>query len=341
MHPFGDERQRFISICTIDFDQDLIAFSDESGHIQLPLARLREPDSEPPQRSEFRSFEIASPPTLDLLAFSPPYQKLTTFIPQRRLAFASRILTDFAHQWRHILRSSYADSTFRRLAKAVISIATNSFHTQELSTRMQVDYYDRRPQVLKLPTWAPYESQSFTVGRTKVILNQDLRTALEIVKKKVEEIGKPLNTSNCTEQRTYLLLSMRHILVCHVDAAGNFSHTAPKAFMDGITPPSISAIELFLQVLLPSRLPPHTPVHNLPLEIQDRILYHVSAGPIEAARLGCILGIGSPFTWRRAVDWPRHGGPIEMKSNPTHRNEYSPVESRIYFEGVFSEICYQ
>jgi hypothetical protein len=150
-----------------------------------------------------------------------------------------------------------------------------------------------------------------------------------------------MNPGDRTEQRTYLLLSVRHMLVCHVDSTGTFSYTAPTTLMDGLTLPSHSAINLLLQALSPSRPPLRTPVHNLPLEIQDRILEHVSEGPVEAARLGCVLDLGSPFTWMRAVDWPRRGGPVELLTSPSHPTESTPVESKICFGDVFSGVSYR
>lgn len=124
-----------IFVCTFDLDQDLLTYSDwERGHIQLPLARLRKPNYEPVQRSEFTPFEMASPPVLDLTRFPPPYHTPSTSVPERHFAFSSRILSDFAEQWGHILKSSYAEPTWRRLAKAIIRIATCDFQVDEIST---------------------------------------------------------------------------------------------------------------------------------------------------------------------------------------------------------------
>ncbi|TVY23756.1 hypothetical protein LHYA1_G007433 [Lachnellula hyalina] len=123
--PFGDKRQLLTFVCSFNLDRDVLCYSDESGHIQLPLDRLRKPPQ--PQRQEFTPFEIVPPAQLDLAEFPPPYHSPSTPISARRLAFLSRILSDFAEQWRHILRSSYAESTFRRLAKAIVSLATCEF----------------------------------------------------------------------------------------------------------------------------------------------------------------------------------------------------------------------
>lgn len=340
--PFGDRCQSLRFVCSFNLDEDLLSYSDESGHIQLPLARLREPGSDPLQRSEFTPFEIPSPPQLDLAEFPPPYQEPpSTPIPERRLAFSSRVFSDFAHQWRHILRSSYAESTFRRLAKAVVSIATDDFRVDELFMRQHIPLSNPYVTVVDVPFWQPYERHLFSIGGTTVVLHQDLHTALQIAKDEARESSRLMNPGERIEQRTYLLLSVRHMLVCYVDSTGTFSHTAPTTLMDGLTPPPPSAMNLLLQTLSPSRPSPRTPVHNLPLEIQDQILEHVSEGPVEAARLGCVLGLGSPFTWMRAVDWPRRGGPVVLFSSPSHRTETSPVESKIYFGDVFSGVSYR
>ena len=341
MKPFGDRRQNLRSVCTFNLDQDLLCYSDESGHIQLPLARLRKPGSDPLQRSEFAPFEIASPPKLDLVGFPAPYQKPSWPVPERRLAFTSRVLSDFADQWRHILRSSYAESTFRRLAKAIVSIATYDFRVDEVSTRQHIYFGSSYVTVLDVPSWEPYERPLFSFGGTTVILHQDLKTALKIAKNEAKKSGEVLNPGDYTEQRTYLLLSVRHMLVCHVDSTGTFLYTAPTTLMDGFTLPSPPAVNLLLQVLSPSRRPPQIFVHKLPLEIQDRILEHVSEGTVEAARLGCVLSLGSPFAWIRAVDWPRRSGPVELLISPSHRIESTPVESKIYFGDVFSGVSYR
>lgn len=110
--------------------------------------------------------------------------------------------------------------------------------------------------------------------------------------------------------------------------------------MNGLTPPSLSAVGLLLQTLLPPPSP-RTVLHDLLVEIQDRILEHVSKGPIEAARLGCLLELGSPFIWIRNVDWPRSGGSVEFHDRHKFRYERSPVESKIYFGDTFSGVSYK
>ncbi|KUJ10912.1 uncharacterized protein LY89DRAFT_739893 [Mollisia scopiformis] len=341
VRPFGDRRQNLRFVCTLDLDRDLLMYSDESGHIQLPLDRIRKPSYDAIPRSDFVPFEISPPPQLDLAEFPPPYKKPTIPVSERRLAFSPRILSDFADQWRHILRTSYTDSTFRRLAKAVVSIAACDFQIDEVSHNNHIFFRSYYVTVLDVPSWEFYERHLFHVGGTTVVLDQDLQRALDIARDDAKQSTKGMKTGGRGDQRTYLLLSVRHMLVCHVDSAGTFSYTAATTLMDGLTPPSPAAINLLLQVFSPCRPLFRTPIHELPLEIQDRILGNVSQGPLEAARLGCVLELGSPFTWMRAVDWPRRSGPIELSVSPCHRYEISPVESKICFGDGFSGVSYR
>jgi hypothetical protein len=112
-------------------------------------------------------------------------------------------------------------------------------------------------------------------------------------------------------------------------------------FMNGSSPPFPDAIRLLLQALSPAfPLLAGTPVHALPLEIQDQILDHVLEGPVEAARLGCLWSLGSSFLWQRRVDWPRQSGPLALLTSPTHRSPGTAVESKIYFGDTFSGVSY-
>jgi hypothetical protein len=139
----------------------------------------------------------------------------------------------------------------------------------------------------------------------------------------------------------YLLFSVRHIILCHVDGKGALLYTARAAFLNGIDAPSSAAIVLLLQGLSFTFPPPRTWVHNFPIEIQDRILEYVSEGPIEAARLGCLLNLGSPFGWMRTKDETRMRGHIERHECYTHRSEATPVESQIWFGETFSGVTYK
>ena len=196
--------------------------------------------------------------------------------------------------------------------------------------------------VVYVPSWEPYSDHVFRVGGTIVVLDQDLQSALKIARFDLKERAEAIIPGDRKEQKTYLLLSIRHVMLCHVDSTDKFSYTAPIPFMNGSSPPFPDAIRLLLQALSPAfPPPPGTPVHSLPLEIQDRILEHVSKGPVEAARLGCLWGLGSPFLWQKRVDWPRQGGPLALLTSPTHRSPGTAVEFKIYFGDTFSGVSYR
>lgn len=80
-----------------------------------------------------------------------------------------------------------------------------------------------------------------------------------------------------------------------------------------------------------------TMLHTLPLEIQSRVLYKYStiSSPVVSAKLGCELGLGSPFLW---FDRDMK---IGVQTNKTHRGETSPIESQIFFSGIMSGLSYK
>jgi hypothetical protein len=336
--PFGDMRQGRINVCSLDFTQDLLLYSEASENIKLPLSRLREPNSEIPQRSEFTPYKINPPPLLDFAVFPPPYNSPSHPVAELRRVLISPILSDFAFQWRHILRSSYRKPTLRRLAEAVVKIASNDFRIEEVSKTNNIFFGSPYVDVIDQPSWKLGEDQMFSVGNTIVIVHEDLEAAFKIAKEEAAS-RKAASSSGLVEKQTYLLFSVRYLIAAHVDSTGVFSHTAPTTFMDGHALPSPSAITLLLQVLLPPR-PPHTPIHNLPLEIQDRILSLVSEGPVEAARLGCSLDLGTPFTWKKELRHKKQGVSIELLQSNSHRSDDTPVESKICFGDKFSGVSY-
>ena len=178
-----------------------------------------------------------------------------------------------------------------------------------------------------------------------MVLDQDLENALALTKQHMREALESVGTgSKKSEDRPniYLLLSVRHVMLCRVDRYGDLSYCAPMPFLNGVDTPNSAATTLILQALTFAFPPaPHTKIHDLPIEIQDRILEGVSEGPIEAARLGCVLGLGSPFTWMRSKDLSRRQGPIERHMCFTSRHDASPVESGIYFGKTFSGVAYK
>jgi hypothetical protein len=116
----------------------------------------------------------------------------------------------------------------------------------------------------------------------------------------------------------YLVMSLRHIVLCRYSGT-NLGWTQPEPFLNRRNPISDRALDLLLSAI-PARLS-KTAIHTLPIEIQDWILRHISHGLVEPAKIGCILGLGSPFTWKDGKMV------VETERVHTHRTDGSPVKS--------------
>lgn len=134
---------------------------------------------------------------------------------------------------------------------------------------------------------------------------------------------------------TYAILTLRRLTLCKVE--GNvFMWTRPEALF-GDAPASDDAIDVILWATNTARdaeLETNR-LYLLPIEIQDRILDHATTSPVASAKLGCELGLGSPFSW---VD---RGAKIRLEEAKRHRFESSPVESQILFDRVMCGLSYK
>ena len=123
VNPFGDMRQAAMTAYTFDLKKDILFLSDASQNQQLPLNFFRNHDC--PTLADFTPVEVPSPPELNPSAFPLPYWNLKFPVSERKLAFIKRIFSDFNFQWRHVLRNTYADTIFRKLASAILHISTS------------------------------------------------------------------------------------------------------------------------------------------------------------------------------------------------------------------------
>ncbi|PVI02626.1 hypothetical protein DM02DRAFT_653291 [Periconia macrospinosa] len=136
-------------------------------------------------------------------------------------------------------------------------------------------------------------------------------------------IGTTANSNSCAVDEAHFDPRRVHI---HQD-------TKPKRLFDGTQPPSNEAIDLLLEAT--QTRPPTTLMHKLPIELQDMILNKVSAGPIESAKVGCMLNTGSVFTWKCG------DRDIEREEGRRNRTPWTPVESHIWFGNYSSGIAYK
>ncbi|KAH6707846.1 hypothetical protein BKA61DRAFT_135159 [Leptodontidium sp. MPI-SDFR-AT-0119] len=339
VNPLGDKRQALVTVYTFDLDQDMLYFSDATQNLQIPLSCFR--SDEIVLLEMMKPYEPPPPPSLKNGALPPPYWKPTQSASVRSVSFVKRVLSDFGHLWRHILRRGYSEHTFRQFAMAILRIgsldvdireeASRWLHTSMLSQRGPYVWIHSRP------TWKACGEQIFPLGKIMVVLDQNLDKAHSLA----EADASKLLITEPPNSMLYLLLSVRHVALYKVDCNGVTKCTEPAALLNGIDCPSNEAVLLLLHATAAaSPPPPRTSVHKLPVELQDRVLSNVSEGQVKAAHLGCLLELGSTFGWLRSDD-TRRGGQIEALLSPTHRHETTPVDSKIYFDGVFSGLAYR
>jgi hypothetical protein len=244
------------------------------------------------------------------------------------------VLHDFNYKWRHILRRQYNDLIFRRLARAIIRIATMDFNIVEISSVLQRDRWFP-VSTSDYPEWGPFDSHVVQIGRLSIVLSQDLASCLRIIREDFADQkwdhACELSCKDSSERRTYLVVSVRHIVLCQMDHHA-LAYTRPEPLFDGKNPPSSEAIRLLL-IATCCRFP-RTPIHKLPLELQEMILRSVSPGNIEGARLGCLLNLGPPFSWKNGR-WV-----VRRREGYRIRNQHTPIDSQIWFGDYCTGVAY-
>lgn len=98
-------------------------FSDSSQNWWIQVGFFFDNEHGAPTLDDFTPFEIASPPPLNLSAFRLPHWMPSFPVEERKSAFITRVLSDFTSEWRYVPRRTYADATFRELARATLNIA--------------------------------------------------------------------------------------------------------------------------------------------------------------------------------------------------------------------------
>ncbi|KAI9878950.1 MAG: hypothetical protein M1830_010068 [Pleopsidium flavum] len=299
--------------------------NNENRRLALSVLRQR-----PIAFDDFEPYEPATIPKIDVrTAFPPPYWSPTDHVLERTEAFVSRILEDFAYQWRHILRNRYNESTFRKLASAVIRIAMLDFNVVEEAPRRRSRNY-HMVDVHQLPEWKCLDPTVIQIGCVWVVLSQDIKNSISLIREDYANHKDNASHGKPNRSVTYLVLSLRHIILCNIDDK-TLKYTQPEPLFDGTNPPSKGAIKLLLIALHAAHTIP--PIHYLPAELQDNILNSVSEGEIEGARIGCILNLGTPFLWKSG-DRPLER--VEWWRNRTT----GPLEQQIWFGGCFSGVAY-
>ncbi len=339
VHPFHDRRCVLIgTVWTFDLDDDVLRFDKKDHNLCVPLSLVRQRSL---TYSDFESYEPSTPVERPLQSiYQPPYWKMRrNGLDSQRLgrhkAFVCRMLADFAFQWRHILCGRYNNSTFRRLACAIIRIATLNFNVVE-ATLPRPGTGGFLVSIHNLPEWEPFIGHIVRVGRTSIVISQHTQHAVTRIRDDFanqNRLAAKHGSSEISDNGlTYLILSVQEIILYRINTESE-RYTKPERLFNGVHPPSDEAIKLLLEATQSSA--PTTLVHSLPIELQDMILDNVSKGPIECARVGCILNAGSVFTWKCG---DRN---IEREEGRRFRTPWTPVESHIWFGDHFSGIAYK
>ena len=303
--PCTDERRDVApTVWTFDLDYDILRFDspDEPCQVSLELLRLR-----PTTLADFQPF---TPPSyqqivklyrhIDRLQCWPMHRTTVgaeTMVRQK--ALIGRLLADFAFQWRHVLSTPYNHFTLRRMAAGIIRLATLDFTVQRA--------VDKRPGVGRdpivsldiLPGWEPFEGDVQRVGAVSVVLSQHMIHARDLAQKdygqSFDRYWRREGYWNVPFCRTYLLFSVRQVMLFRIRRGPDDSRAEPERLFDGTLPPSEAAVDLLIEAFQDPVSPQGA--RRLPLEVQDVVVENTSADPIERARMGCKHHLGSPFLW--------------------------------------------
>lgn len=328
--PFLGTRPAHVETLWIfDLDNDVLRYHKYNHFTRAALSLLREgpvavSDFEPytPRAGPMQSF-----PSLPwLLRRTMRRNGIRPECLSRRKAFIGRMLTDFAFQWRHLLCGEYNNSTFRKLASAIIRIITLDFNVDEVTTLSE---QSDGPLVCihSLPEWKSFNEDIVRAGGVSFVICRHPRHAIALMRE--DRRRSPVRHEDF---RTYAVLSVRDFVIYRMDG-DNERHTPAERFLDGSLPPSNAAIDQLLEATQIDG--PKIALHKLPIELQDNILDNVSEGPIERAKVSCILDMGTPFTWKCG------GRSIEREEGRTGRTPFSPVESHICFGKSISGLAYK
>lgn len=269
-----------------------------------------------------------------------PYWKPRIELDERVKAFTYPLLRDFHHRWRHVLRNDFNFTTLRVLANAVIRLSTLDFEVRENTGGNFVAA--THVWITHLPPWDPLSADIQRAGSLHIVLCQDIQEGLlkakqHLATRQFSVAGSQQATKDAEPQADYLILSVKHIVLCHATSPTSLKTTAPEPLFNGDSgsePSSDLALDYLIWATASARILPVTPLQSLPLEVQNLILTHVSTGTVEAAKEGCLLGLGTPFSWKDGHL------KVELTARRYTRPTGSSVESQIWFGEHKSGVVY-
>ncbi|KAJ8108900.1 hypothetical protein OPT61_g7848 [Boeremia exigua] len=310
------------SVWTFDLDNDILRIDGKECCGQIHLERVRQG---PFQIADVSPQVTAARPTnIPQAALPPPYAQLTRTnqnlsLHQRQKAFLCRILQDFAFQ----------------LAYAVIRILALDFTVKEINIPYRASG-GHLVRLQDLPRWKACNEDLVQVGGVSIVISQHTSHALNLAKADFRKWaagrmkGHMHHASD--DVRTYLLFS-RHSVSLYQRKNDTEKHTRPEPLLDTTPNFTAAAIALLLEATQQS-VSEHW-IQSVPSELQDMILEKAAVGPIERAKLGCVLNVGSVFKWQC------DGRNIERELADRHRVLSTRIESRVYFDDCFTGLAYK
>ncbi|KAM0080068.1 hypothetical protein ACKRZS_007788 [Fusarium odoratissimum] len=331
VNPFGDTRGRsFNSVWTFDLDKDVLFLTEHDKLCSAPLSLARD------RLLTLDDFELVRSPTEEIveeITVPAPYWDFQFDFDQRKKAFLGRILRDFGHTWRHLLRREINNTTFMKLAYAVIWIISMDFGLVERTGFEHVGGRGGRyVGAADLSRWDAPDKAIVQVGSRWFVLARYIRKGLAMIREHMGSLAAIAETTTGTA--SYAILTLRQIVCCKVHE-GDLVYTRPEPLFSD-TPSSDSAIDLILFASDIRQVEPKPCRLNcLPVEIQDRILLGAATRSFAAAKLGVEFSLGPPLSWA----YQRRK--IKLEEVLRHRTEASPVESQIVLNGVMSSLSYK
>nr|POE72074.1 hypothetical protein CFP56_11950 [Quercus suber] len=347
VNPFGDRRQtQFHALWKFDTRRDLLYYNNWRYRSLMSLSLLRN------RVVSMADMEFLGGPVPNSLPLKPEryvkeaYWKPKIEIDRRLRAFLHRVFRDFHFQWRHIFRNHFNFTTLRVFAAAVIRLATLDFEVSE--NTKGASHRGAHVWITQLPTWDPVETEIRCVGSVHLVLCQDIEEGLTKAKRHLSPQG-----SNAAEspdameaieamddqnlQASCVILSVKQIMLCHIAESSSLINTAPQPLFNGdhgSGSPSELAMDFLIWAMASARPLIVTPLQSLPTEVQDMTLEHAAIGKVGSAKLGCLLGSGTPFSWR---DGPEE---VTLATHRLNRPEGGSVESHIWFGEHKSGVVY-
>jgi hypothetical protein len=322
VNPFGDIRQiQYRTLWTFDMENDVLIHTNRNGRRKLPLPLLVE------RTVSLDDMQIPGLPFPQLLRPTKVLERQVweskVEVGERVRAFSHRLLRDFSYQWRHILRNEYNIKTLHILAKAVISLSTLHFDIYEEIGKRAYNPTGKQSYVwiTDFPAWEPFLSATdiVLIGKVHVIICMSLEEGLSKAREHVahQKLAGHAYRSGCDEPN-YMILSIKQIMLCRIPNDDTLEYTNPELLLNGNSDAEYLP-ERALDYLIWG-----TPLQSLPIEVQDRVLDYVSAGGVAAKKTGCVLGIGTAFSWKcGSLD-------IILQEFWRRRHLGSPVQSQLW-----------